>query len=95
MQGVEHADVELRSRGTRDPTETALQGTAVQLLRVLEGGGTPYQPSRDALRRAGEHGASGWGAFRKTRHLVAGNDVAVFGIVRMACKISGMAAYIV
>ena len=56
---------------------TSLQRATVQLFRFSEGGGTSY-----------EHGASGGDAFRKTRHLVAGNVAAVFGVVKKSCKIS-------
>ncbi len=35
-----------------------LQGKAVQLLRFPGEGRAAYQPSRDALRRAGQHGLS-------------------------------------
>ena len=51
----------------------SLQGASVQLFRFFEEGRAADQPSRNALRRAGEHGSP-----------AAGGGVAVFGIVRGA-----------
>ena len=64
MQGVGDDGGEMRARGTRAPTEAvagrppyqAVQGQAVQLLRVSGEGRASHQSSRNALRRAGEHG---------------------------------------
>ena len=75
MQGVGDDGGEMRARGTRAPTEAvagrppyqAVQGQAVQLLRVSGEGGASHQSSRNALRRTGEHGAPAVGTFCFTR----------------------------